>query len=328
MVRKRFTFRGTVQGVGFRPAVYRLAVSMGLAGFVQNRRSEVIAEVQGDADSVSRFAREVTGAMPPAALVETISEASAAVRADETTFRIAESGTDSYSFPPIPPDLPLCSDCARELLAPENRRFLYPFITCTQCGPRYSIVERTPFDRENTTMSAFAQCPACAAEYADPRDRRFHSQTNSCPLCGPSLACLDREGTRLPGDPLATAIQALARGQVIAVQGIGGFHLAADPRSAGAMERLRREKERERKPFALMVRGMEEACSLCELSETERKLLVSPRRLSSSPGDGNWFRRGSRGSPTLTPSASCSPTRRCTCCFLRIPGSTSPGVPW
>jgi len=276
MVRKRFTFRGTVQGVGFRPALYRLAVSMRLAGFVQNRRSEVVAEVQGDEGQVSRFASQVAAAMPPAARIESMSETGSAVREDEDRFRIIESGLDSYAFPPIPPDLPLCADCARELLAPGNRRYLYPFITCTQCGPRYSIVERTPFDRENTTMFPFRQCPACAAEYADPSDRRFHSQTNSCSRCGPSLVCLDREGKRMPGDPLRSAVEALGQGKVVAVQGIGGFHLAADPRAAAAMEKLRREKERERKPFALMVRDLEEARALCVLSKTEEELLASP----------------------------------------------------
>lgn len=276
MVRKRFTFRGTVQGVGFRPAVYRLAVSMRLAGFVQNRRSEVVAEVQGDDDRVSLFASRVAGALPPAARIEAMSVADAALRADETDFRIVESGLGSYTFPPVPPDLPLCADCARELLAPENRRYLYPFITCTQCGPRYSIVERTPFDRDNTTMRPFRLCSACAAEYADPSDRRFHSQTNSCALCGPLLACFDGGGKRLPGDPVSTAVAALGQGKVVAIQGIGGFHLAADPRVLRAIRKLRREKDRERKPFALMVRDMEAARALCVLSEIEEKLLASP----------------------------------------------------
>ena len=265
-----------MQGVGFRPGVYRLAVSLRLTGFVQNRRSEVVAEIQGDEDKAVRFAAELVASLPPAARVESMSESASAVRADETEFRIRESAEDAYAFPPIPPDLPLCTDCARELLAHDNRRFLYPFITCTQCGPRYSIVERTPFDRENTTMRPFTPCPECRAEYADPADRRFHSQTNSCARCGPALACWDRSGHQLPGDPIAAAVAALRQGKVAAIQGIGGFHLAADPRAAGAMERLRREKERERKPFALMVRDLEEARVLCVLSKAEEALLSSP----------------------------------------------------
>jgi hydrogenase maturation protein HypF len=229
--------------------------------------------------------------MPPAARIEALSESPSAVQADETEFRIIESGLDSYSFPPIPPDLPPCADCVGELLAPRNRRYLYPFITCTQCGPRYSIVEITPFDRENTTMRPFRQCPACAAEYADPSDRRFHSQTNSCARCGPSLACFDPEGRQVPGDPLRAAVTALRQGKVVALHGIGGFHLAADPRASGAIAKLRREKERERKPFALMVRDLEEARTLCVLSEREEELLASaeapiiiaPRRESAPP---------------------------------------------
>jgi hydrogenase maturation protein HypF len=291
MVRKRFTFRGTVQGVGFRPAVYRLAASLGLSGFVQNRRSVVAAEVQGEEEAVLLFASRVAGSMPPAARIEAMSQAAIPHLEAETGFRIVESAVDSYSFPPIPPDLPLCADCAKEMLAPGNRRYLYPFITCTQCGPRFSIVERTPFDRDNTTMRPFLQCPACAAEYADPDDRRFHSQANSCGACGPSLECRDPSGSRIPGDPVRAAIAALQQGKVVAILGIGGFHLAADPRSEKSLHRLRKEKERERKPFALMVRDLTEARALCVLSEREEgilasaeaPILIAPRRASAPP---------------------------------------------
>jgi hydrogenase maturation protein HypF len=275
VVRKRFTFRGTVQGVGFRPAVYRLAVSLGLAGFVQNRRSEVVAEVQGDENKVARFKEGLRSALPAAARLESASETDAAVRSGESPFRIIESGTDAYSFPPIPPDLPTCSECSHELLDPANRRYLFPFITCTQCGPRYSIVERTPFDRENTSMKPFEQCAACSSEYRDPSDRRFHSQTNSCAGCGPKISAFDSEGRQVPGDPVRAAIRAISGGMVVAIQGIGGFHLAADPRAEAAVTRLRRDKERERKPFALMVRDLEEARTLCRLSEAEERLLTS-----------------------------------------------------
>jgi hydrogenase maturation protein HypF len=275
--------------------VYRLAVSLGLGGFVQNRRSEVVAEVQGEDAQVAQFGERLRAALPAAARLESVAESHAQPREGEASFRIVESLPDAYAFPPIPPDLPICADCARELLDPANRRFLYPFITCTQCGPRYSIVERTPFDRENTTMRPFQQCSSCSAEYGDPGDRRFHSQTNSCGECGPSLAAFDSRGGRVPGDPLRAAIQALAAGQVVAVHGIGGFHLAADPRAEGAAVKLRRDKERERKPFALMVRDLEEARALCALSEAEEKLLaspeapivISPRR----PGAPGWTLR-------------------------------------
>jgi hydrogenase maturation protein HypF len=236
----------------------------------------VLAEVQGDEALVESFSRTLAGSLPPAALIQSVETQPLPVVEGEGPFRIAESGGDAFSFPPIPPDLPLCADCARELLDPSNRRFLYPFITCTQCGPRYSIVEATPFDRDRTTMRPFAQCPSCAAEYRDPRDRRFHSQTNSCGHCGPRLSCRDATGGAVQGDPLLAAIDSLLNGGIVALQGIGGFHLAADPRRADAVARLRREKDRERKPFALMVRDLAEARSLCALSDEEVRLLCSP----------------------------------------------------
>ena len=291
VIRERFVFRGTIQGVGFRPALYRLADSLGLVGFVQNRRSEVVAEVQGAEDEVKRFKSLLPGSLPSAARVESFTSIRIDARAEDAGFQIAESAEDLYAFPPIPPDLPLCAECASELLDPSNRRYLYPFITCTQCGPRYSIVGRTPFDRENTSMRSFPQCPACAGEYADPADRRFHSQTNSCHACGPRLFCVDSAGRPLDGDPLRAAISALVEGKIVAVQGIGGFHLAADPEHPRAMTKLRREKERARKPFALMVRDIEEARAVCLLSPMDEQMLssaeapivIAPRRPDSPP---------------------------------------------
>ncbi len=271
----RLVFRGVVQGVGFRPAVFRLASSLGCTGFVQNRRSEVAAEVQGDEEAVRRFERRVADSLPPAACVESIDSSIVDLVPNEGRFRISESVADAFAFPPIPPDLPICPECARELLDPGNRRYLYPFITCTQCGPRYSIVERTPFDRENTSMKPFLPCEACAAEYADPADRRFHSQTNSCAACGPRLVCVDARGEALPGDPLRATVEVLRHGGIAAVQGIGGFHLAVDPRHTEAVERLRQDKERARKPFALMVRDIEEARTLCAISPREEEILAS-----------------------------------------------------
>jgi hydrogenase maturation protein HypF len=275
MRRRRLVCRGIVQGVGFRPAVFRLAVSSGLTGFVQNRRSEVVAEVQGNDDAVERFEVALATSLPAAARLDRVDGADVVPVPGESAFRIAESVADVFAFPPIPPDLPLCADCRRELLDPRNRRYLYPFITCTQCGPRYSIVETTPFDRETTSMRPFRQCPACEAEYEDPADRRFHSQTNSCPACGPRLTCVEAGGRVRPGDPVLAAIDVLRVGGVTAVQGIGGFHLAADPRSTAAIARLRRDKERLRKPFALMVRDIDEARRLCVLSPAEERLLLS-----------------------------------------------------
>jgi len=294
VLRRRFVFQGTVQGVGFRPTVFRVATRLGLSGFVQNRRSEVIAEVQGGEQEVGSFLRQLRDTLPGAARLEQVRESEMALKTRGSGFIIRESEADRYAFPPIPPDLPLCADCAGEMLDPDNRRYLYPFITCTQCGPRYSIVETTPFDRENTSMHPFAQCPECAREYSDPQDRRFHSQTNSCPACGPRLSCADATGALLDGDPIERAINALGQGRIVALQGIGGFHLAADPSSAAAMDKLRRAKERERKPFALMARDLEEAEALCVLEagdwellrSAESPIVIAPRQ----PGAPDWLR--------------------------------------
>jgi hydrogenase maturation protein HypF len=274
MLRRRYVYRGTIQGVGFRPAVYRAASGLGLSGFVRNLRSEVLVEVQGDAGSVQEFPAAFQAILPAAARIESVREAD--IPPDPRGppgFRIAVSGSSPYSFPPVPPDLALCPDCRRELLDPADRRYLYPFITCTQCGPRYSILTRTPFDREATSMEPFTQCPDCLREYGDPGDRRFHSQTNSCPACGPRLRCIDGRGREVSGSPVAAAVGALREGLVVAVQGVGGFHLAADPAHPRAMARLRRTKERESKPFALMVRDMTEARALCRLTPQEEGLL-------------------------------------------------------
>jgi hydrogenase maturation protein HypF len=289
MVRIRLAFRGIIQGVGFRPAIWRLAAAAGLTGFVQNRRSEVVAEVQGTEDAVARFRASLGGGLPGAARVSATTERPLTVVAGERAFAIIESLADAWAFPPIPPDLPPCPACLGEMLDPGNRRYLYPFITCTQCGPRYSIVERTPFDRVNTAMAPFAQCPDCEREYRDPGDRRFHSQTNSCPRCGPRLTCVDAQGKAMTGAPVPAAIAVLRAGGVLALQGVGGFHLAADPRHEDAVAHLRREKERERKPFALMVRDLAEARLLCRLtaveesllSSTEAPIVIAPRRDNS-----------------------------------------------
>ncbi|HET6487131.1 MAG TPA: Sua5/YciO/YrdC/YwlC family protein, partial [Spirochaetia bacterium] len=301
MLRKRYRFRGTVQGVGFRPAISRIASGLGLDGFVQNRSSEVVAEVRGTEEAISRFEAALQTGLPPAArleriqaeVVESPAETSEAL-AESDGFLILESEPDLYSFPPIPPDLPLCPECAAELLDPGNRRYLYPFITCTQCGPRYSIVERTPFDRRNTSMRPFEPCPACAREYRDPVDRRFHSQTNSCPTCGPRLTLLDGAGRRLTTDPIPAAMDLLADGGIVAVEGIGGFHLAAVPAQEGAVQRLRRDKERERKPFALMVQDLAEATKICRLSPAEVEALSSSQApiviAARAPDAPDWLR--------------------------------------
>lgn len=275
--RKRFIFQGIIQGVGFRPAVFRTAEKMGLGGFVQNRRSEVVAEVEGSSDAVGSFLTRFLADLPGAASIDSVSE-SDLLPLDNREFYILESESDRYSSPPIPPDLALCTECASELLDPENRRYLYPFITCTQCGPRYSITENTPFDRERTSMKSFRQCSQCRAEYENPDDRRFHSQTNSCPVCGPAVSVFSPGGHIITEtDPIRLAISALTEGKIVALQGIGGFHLAVDPAHAEGLARLRGDKERARKPFALMVRDIEETGRLCSFGTAERALLTGPR---------------------------------------------------
>ena len=264
--RVRYVFRGVIQGVGFRPTVYRCAVSLRLTGFVRNQRSEVVAEIQGPPSGVEQFPTVLREMLPPAAVLEKMHSEQIPVQSEEA-FRILESKATAYSFPPIPPDLAICPECNAELFDPDNRRYLYPFITCTQCGPRYSIVEDTPFDRDTTSMIDFPQCPDCLAEYTNPEDRRFHSQTNSCWSCGPTLELRAADGTAEEGDPITETVSALQAGKIVAIQGIGGFHLAADPRNFRAMQRIRQDKERERKPFALMVADRDEALRLCRLQE-------------------------------------------------------------
>jgi hydrogenase maturation protein HypF len=275
VMRIRLRFRGIIQGVGFRPTIYRCAAALGLSGFVRNQRSEVVAEIQGCRNAVERFPDLLRQMLPPAASIEAVHSTEVDPQQD-TEFRILESQTTAYSFPPVPPDLAICADCRKELLDPDNRRYLYPFITCTQCGPRYSIVEDTPFDRETTSMVDFPQCPDCLEEYTNPEDRRFHSQTNSCWLCGPTLELYAADGTAIEGDPVGESIALLEAGKIIAIQGIGGFHLAADPLKPQAMIRLRQDKERERKPFALMVADQEEARRLCRLDEQALQRLATP----------------------------------------------------
>ncbi len=287
--RKRIRFTGIVQGVGFRPTVYRCAVELGLTGTVQNRRSEVIAEIQGENGQIERFEPLLLKKLPAAARLDTF-EQEDIEPVEEETFEIIPSKTSDYVFPPIPPDLAVCEECKKELFDPNNRRYLYPFITCTQCGPRYSIVEDTPFDRDTTSMIDFPQCPDCLEEYTSPEDRRFHSQTNSCSVCGPSLTLLpaalsaadtaekpdNGSSAARDDDPVKAAVRALSEGKVVAIHGIGGFHLAVDPSSKDGLAKLRRDKERERKPFALMVRDVEEAARLCVMGAEEHVMLTSP----------------------------------------------------
>ena len=272
--RRRLLVHGMVQGVGFRPFLYRLAVAAGLTGFVRNTAFGVMIEVQGEADRILRFSQSLRDA-PPFARIMSIQESLVATIAEER-FVIADSIAGGEVATLLPPDSALCADCHRELLDPANRRFRYPFINCTLCGPRYTIVNRLPYDRRSTSMHSFTMCPECEREYHDSLDRRFHAQSNCCPTCGPTLLLLDKDGKEIAGDAVVAAITLLEKGMILALKGIGGFHLAVDARSERAVRRLRERKAREAKPFALMMRDIAVVQRHCEVSDGENEALISP----------------------------------------------------
>ncbi len=272
--RRRLRVHGIVQGVGFRPFVYRLAVSCGLKGFIRNTASGVLIEVQGAPALLEAFLLRLPGERPPLAAIESIEESTIDCVAEEA-FLIGDSTSSAGVETLIPPDIALCSDCRREMLDPANRRFRYPFINCTNCGPRYTIVGRLPYDRASTSMHRFTMCGECEREYHNPLDRRFHAEPTACPVCGPSLALLDASGAPLPGDAAAAAVALLEKGLIVALKGLGGFHLAVDARNEQAVRRLRERKGREAKPFAVMMRNVELVRSCCEVSEGEGAALSS-----------------------------------------------------
>ena len=274
--RKRLQVNGIVQGVGFRPFVYRLATQFALKGFIRNTSSGVLIEVQGSPSFLNNFCRTLKRDAPPLARIEAIEECAIAC-ISEDGFVIGDSSSGVEVETLIPPDISLCSDCRDELLDPENRRFRYPFINCTNCGPRYTIVERLPYDRPFTSMHGFPMCPECEAEYHNPLDRRFHAQPNACPVCGPALSLLDGSGNLCSvTDAAAETAVLLKKGKIIALKGVGGFHLAVDARNHEAVCRLRERKGREAKPFAVMMREIAVARHFCELSEEEYTALTSP----------------------------------------------------
>ncbi|HEY4452114.1 MAG TPA: carbamoyltransferase HypF [Solirubrobacteraceae bacterium] len=283
--RVRARVRGTVQGVGFRPYVYRLAGEHRLAGFVLNDADGVLLEVQGSAAEVERFLARLAVEAPPLAVVESVAAEERQPGAEER-FAIRQSPRAGVAQAPVTPDSATCEDCVRELADPGDRRYRYPFVNCTNCGPRFSIVRGVPYDRAYTTMATFTMCARCRAEYEDPADRRFHAQPNACPRCGPSLALLSAEGVppepaRVPvrgEDALRGAVEALRSGRIVAVKGIGGYHLACRGDDEAAVAALRARKHREDKPFALMVAGVRAAARLVRVGEAERALLRAVER--------------------------------------------------
>lgn len=271
---------GAVQGVGFRPFVYRLATELGLRGWVENTSSGLILEVEGPRAAVQSFEERLERDRPAPAVV-LARESARLAPAGYAQFEIRPSSETGARTAAVLPDLATCCACRREILDPANRRYRYPFTNCTLCGPRYTIVRDIPYDRANTTMRVFQLCPDCRREYEDPADRRFHAQPNACPVCGPTLVVerLDsgaREILPGPATAIAKAAAALRAGAIVALKGIGGFQLLVDARNAAAVARLRRRKHREEKPFALMMPSIEMVERYCELSEGERRLLESP----------------------------------------------------
>ncbi|MDE2492571.1 MAG: carbamoyltransferase HypF [Alphaproteobacteria bacterium] len=269
--------RGAVQGVGFRPFVYQLAHKLALAGWVENTTFGVRLEVEGEVASVAVFLQEMETASPPNASVISVAVRDIEIL-EEDAFVIRQSASQGARIAQILPDLATCPDCLRELFDPQDRRHRYPFINCTHCGPRFSIVEDVPYDRARTSMRLFPMCPACRAEYEDPLNRRFHAEPNACPVCGPRIALWDGNGKELARDHgalLATA-QAIREQKIVAAKGVGGFHLMVDARNEQAVLRLRTRKHRPEKPFAVMFPALADIERECEVSTEERALLLGP----------------------------------------------------
>jgi hydrogenase maturation protein HypF len=276
-VRMRIRVEGVVQGVGFRPFVYGLAGEYGLAGFVGNDSRGVFVEAEGAARALSEFAADLARRSPPLAVVERITSE----RADpigEHGFRIVGSGGDATADALVAADTATCADCLQEVGDPAGRRHGYAFTNCTNCGPRFTIVQDVPYDRCRTTMAGFAMCAQCAREYADPGDRRFHAQPVCCPACGPALRLVDGAGEAVPGDPIATAARWLREGRVLAVKGLGGYHLAARGDLQRAVAALRSRKHREDKPFEVMVADLEAARALVRIEPGAERVLTGARR--------------------------------------------------
>ena len=275
--RLRISVWGAVQGVGFRPFIYRLANSLDLRGWVSNTSQGVTIEVEGPATRLMEFLNRLDSEKPPRASIHGM-EHSILDASGLGPFTILESSQGGARTAVVLPDIATCADCQAEIRDPANRRHRYPFTNCTNCGPRYSIIESLPYDRIGTTMRGFAMCPACLAEYEEPADRRFHAQPNACPDCGPQLEWWDREGRTMAErhDALIACANALRSGKTVAVKGLGGFHLLVDARNEEAVAVLRRAKDREEKPFALMFPTLAAISMSCQVSGAESRLLLSP----------------------------------------------------
>src|ERR1019366_2891684 len=272
VARQRFFVRGVVQGVGFRPFIWNLATRLGLCGWVRNTSGAVVVEVEGGHAALGASATALRADAPRLARIDSV-EMVPLAPVGEGDFSILESRAVDGGYQPIAPDAATCPECVADILDPANRRHRYPFTNCTSCGPRFTIIEETPYDRPLTTMRHFAMCEACEREYEDPTDRRFHAQPNACPACGPRLWRADARGDALPGDPIELATRSIASGDVIALKGLGGFQLCCDAGNGDAVRRLRERKHRPAKPFAIMCADIDAVRDLCVVGDTEAALL-------------------------------------------------------
>jgi len=276
--RVRAVVRGIVQGVGFRPFITEQMTRRGLAGWIRNTSSGAELELEGDRGEIDGFFASLEKNAPPLAVIEGIEIIETGEPAGRKAFEIIESKALDERNTLVSPDVCTCGDCLRELFDEKDRRYRFPFINCTNCGPRFTIIKDVPYDRERTTMAPFPMCGDCAGEYADITDRRYHAQPDCCPVCGPRLAFLDGEGRQVPGEPMQLAREYLKGGKIVAVKGLGGFHLACRADRPALARELRRRKQRDEKPFAVMCRDVGQARGLCEIPPDGQRLLLSPRR--------------------------------------------------
>ena len=267
--------QGIVQGVGFRPFVFRLAHEHKLVGSVANNERGVLILIYADEVELERFLSALKAEAPPAARISHLSSQPVQTHSRPSFFTIAKSEVKGQASTAISPDLATCPDCVQEIFSTGNRRYRYPFTNCTNCGPRFTITAAIPYDRPNTSMRVFPMCPACLREYENPMDRRFHAQPNACPTCGPTLAWLDNKGAPLIGDPLQEAANALSLGAILAIKGLGGFHLAVDAGNEESVALLRQRKKRSAKPLAVMVANLAALQEICQVQEEEARLLNS-----------------------------------------------------
>ncbi|MCJ7809714.1 MAG: acylphosphatase, partial [Desulfobulbaceae bacterium] len=276
--RAKGTIEGIVQGVGFRPFIYQLAGRYHLTGYVSNTSAGVDLEVEGPLEQIQAFQQAIPSESPPLAHISAVTWEEISPERDKH-FSIITSKAGSERTALISPDVCICSQCFTEMMDPLDRRYRYPFINCTNCGPRYTIIEDVPYDRAVTTMKSFSMCSVCSEEYSNPNSRRFHAQPNACWDCGPVTALHKNSGESIScDDPVRKATELLTKGHILAIKGLGGFHLAVDAANHKAVVRLRKRKHREEKPLAIMVKDLETALKIAHVNRSEAVLLTSRQR--------------------------------------------------